>query len=172
MPLNHKPNCRCFLCYRPAQPIEERFWSKVEKTDGCWWWVGGKAHNGYGLFTVGKRGEGHHYAHRFSYELHREPITDGLFVCHTCDNRACVNPGHMFLGDHAANAQDAASKKRLSGWNRHPRPHLSVEAVQDIRQTLGTESTPGKRRELALKHNVTPSEVRTIERGLVWKHVA
>lgn len=76
---------------------EERFWSKVQKTDTCWLWSGCILTTGYGQFSVadGKRVS----AHRFSYELLVGPIPDGLDLDHVrargCTNRHCVNPDHL-----------------------------------------------------------------------------
>lgn len=72
--------------------IELRFWSKVTRADGCWLWQGGTDIWGYGTFSVRGRGVG---AHRYSYELIRGSISDGLTIDHLCRVRACVNPDHM-----------------------------------------------------------------------------
>lgn len=86
-------------------PIADRFWAKVEKTEGCWEWTGSKSRKGYGQFNEGR-------AHRVSWEMHNGPIPEGMFVCHHCDNPPCVRPDHLFIGDNAANMRDAFAKGR------------------------------------------------------------
>ncbi|MER8220922.1 HNH endonuclease signature motif containing protein [Streptomyces sp. NPDC094143] len=74
---------------------EERFWSKVEKTDGCWLWQG-QSRNGYGLFFWGsgknQRSTG---AHRYAYRLTCGEIPEGLVLDHLCRVPLCVNPQHL-----------------------------------------------------------------------------
>lgn len=98
-------------------PAEVRFWAKVEKTDTCWNWIGGK-NWGYGCFflTNPRRSA---KAHRHSWEMHNGPIPVGLVVCHRCDNRACVRPDHLFLGTCKDNMQDCVAKGRFNGGRRN-----------------------------------------------------
>lgn len=74
--------------------IEERFWSKVDKTDGwgCWIWAAGRNGDGYGAMWVHGR---QRPAHRVAYELLVGPIPTGLHIDHICRNKACVNPDHL-----------------------------------------------------------------------------
>lgn len=94
--------------------FEDRFFEKVKKSDGCWEWLAKKNNKGYGMFSA-ERGRGKFKtAHRVSYELARGKIPSGQWVLHHCDNPACVNPDHLFLGDNIANVRDMHNKGR--GW--------------------------------------------------------
>lgn len=94
-----------------------RFWSKVN-TNGaaileslCWEWTASKTKKGYGRIRNSVFGEV--TAHRLSYLIHSGAIPSGLWVLHRCDNRACVNPDHLFLGTHKDNMHDCSAKGRL-----------------------------------------------------------
>lgn len=101
--------------YQRFKSMEQRFWEKVSFGFGenaCWIWSSTLTGNHYyGSFWDGKR---HSRAHRISWEICNGKIPEGMFVCHSCDNPACVNPNHLFLGDFGDNMQDMWDK------NRHP----------------------------------------------------
>jgi HNH endonuclease len=91
----------------------ERFLAKVNKstTNGCWLWVGAMSTNGYGHFSLNRKITG---SHRAAWRLFNGSIPDGYQVCHKCDVRCCVNPGHLFLGTQKDNIQDMVAKGRAA----------------------------------------------------------
>jgi hypothetical protein len=101
---------------KPHLTIEQRFWAKVRKRDGCWEWTGAKNADGYGMIGVNGVGHKRHApAHRVSWELHYGHIPTGMWVLHHCDNPPCIRPDHLFIGDRSANMKDCAAKGRLTG---------------------------------------------------------
>lgn len=88
----------------------ERFWAKVDKRgpDACWPWLASRCDSGYGKFRVGKMTR----SHRVAFELGGGEIPDGQCVLHRCDNPACCNPAHLFVGTFNDNVQDMVRKGR------------------------------------------------------------
>lgn len=102
---------------RPISPAKaEAFWTRVKRGEGCWEWQGEIAWTGYGRWVVSRV---HWAAHRLAYTLANGPIPDGQIVCHSCDNRRCVRPDHLWLGTYSDNIQDALRKGRMATGDRH-----------------------------------------------------
>ena len=135
---------------RVAREIE-RFWDRVypDPNTGCWLWLGAPKDKGRGYGTLRVEGRSV-YAHRFSYELHRGPIPDGLGVLHRCDVHHCVTPDHLFLGTQADNNRDRDQKGRHAVGHKNGRAKLTWEKVREIRRRAGTVSAAALGREFGV----------------------
>lgn len=87
---------------------------------GCWEYQAHRNTFGYIQVVVG---QDRWMAHRLMYALMKGDLPPKLYVCHTCDNRCCINPDHMFLGDHLANQQDKHRKGRCPQKAKTHCPH-------------------------------------------------
>jgi len=109
-----------FVCYFTWS---SRFWAKVHFTDSCWEWTASLGQEGYGAF----RFDGlMRLAHRMAWLLTHGALAAEQQVLHSCDNRRCVRPSHLFLGTQHDNLQDAIAKQRLT-------KKLSDADVREIR---------------------------------------
>ena len=182
-----------------TRSTEERFFSFVDKSggdDSCWLWTGAKFRRGYGQFKV----EPYNVkAHRWSYAHFIGEIPEGMFVCHRCDNPSCVNPTHLFIGDHKDNMRDMKVKGRAASGDRHWHslyPEKNPTGIRNGRYTkpdafpCGTEMKNSKlteeavleirrryaaggviQRELAKEYGVHRSAIGQVVRNEKWKHV-
>ncbi len=109
----------------------ERFWEKVNKTDGCWEWTAASV-RGYGVFRLqGTRKNTP--AHRFAYELVKGPIPVGLQLDHLCRNPSCVRPDHLEPVTQAENARRGVRAMQTHCHNGHPYDEANTYRGQDNR---------------------------------------
>jgi len=152
-----------------------RFWEKVNK-DGatqphmgsqCWQWVGSVRRDGYGSVGV-LRGKGKtELAHRVAYRLASGTVTD-LCVLHKCDNRACVNPDHLFLGTQLENIADKVAKNRQHRGLGSRGKLLNADVVGEIRRRAATGEPV---RWVAQALGVSESNAHCIVKRKTWRHV-
>jgi hypothetical protein len=147
---------------------EERFWSKVNKTDTCWLWQGTKYKRGnYGGFSFENKSI---KAHRYSYLIHYKNLPDDLLIMHLCDNPLCVRPDHLCLGTHKENMKDMTDKNRQAKGSKVHLAKLTEEDVFNIKQKL-LHSYRGILTELAKEYNVSIPTIYSIDKKKTWKHV-
>lgn len=114
----------------------EDFWSKVERSEGCWTWTGRLTEKGYGLarYPIGGKRYGIR-AHRLAYHLTTGAIPEDKQVDHLCHNRQCVNPKHLRVVTHKQNQENLAgaqprNKSGVRGVSWYARKQLWMGSVR------------------------------------------
>lgn len=125
----------------PIRNVKQRFLEKVQKTDSCWIWKAQIMPEGYGNFWINGRNCG---AHRASWKIFIGEIPKGMFVCHHCDVKSCVNPEHLFLGTCKDNVLDMVGKglravqnPLLQHYDDILEKYLNGATAQEIAQEYG-----------------------------------
>lgn len=153
-----------------VRPLAVRFWSYVDVRgdSDCWAWIGPKAAGGYGCIWHDGRLK---KAHRVSYRLNIGQIPSGLCVCHSCDNRRCVNPAHLFAGTHAENNADRDAKGRTVLGRKHfGSEHVNAKLSED--DVAAIRSARDTQRAISARFGVSRSLVGLIRQGKRWPHMA
>lgn len=162
-----------------VRPLADRFWEKVRKTDGCWYWTGASA-NGYGyIYDHGVRRATH-----VAWELTYGPFPPDKFALRHCDEPSCVRPDHLFVGTHADNMADRQAKRRTATGERagaRTKPHafprgeqradakLSAQAISEARLRHAGGASYA---ELAREIGVDVQTIRRAIRGETWRHLS
>lgn len=139
---------------------KQRLLERIKKVNGCWE-VSGFSNHGYRRIWVNGQTQP---AHRLAYELFKGRVAKGQLVLHRCDNRACANPKHLWLGSQRDNVHDAISKGRHQKHDRNGRAKLNPAKVAEIRALLGTMP----KAEIARKYGVTPPTIGHIAHRRNW----
>jgi hypothetical protein len=153
------------------RPLAERFWPKVIKTSdgGCWLWTAATNQRGYGVINLGPRGSGIALAHRVAWQLCGYPaISDGLFLCHKCDQPACVNPDHLFTGTHNENMADMMRKGRSVRGEDRADAKLSAA---DVREVFALSKRGVSQYRIADQFGVCQPHISRVLSGQVWSHM-
>jgi hypothetical protein len=137
----------------------------VALQSGCIEWTRAKNNMGYGMLRIHNKGK---LAHRISYERSVGPIPEGMNVLHSCDNPACLNPDHLFLGTQRDNIQDCVRKGRWRGGapgEKHGNCKLTQEQVLKIRVDKRAAKI------VADEYRIFLSTVYKIRHRISWKHI-
>lgn len=148
--------------------VAARFASKVDRSggdDACWPWLSWVDDHGYGRFTLNYRSQ---HAHRIALVLDGRDPGSG-YACHTCDNKVCVNPRHLYVGTAQTNRRDAVARGRATynplRGEASPRARLTTAQVTAIRGAEGISQ-----RQLAVAYGVSQGHISRIRTGRNWSH--
>lgn len=165
-----------------------RFWAKVDKNGPipshrpelgpCWIWKAATC-RGYGKFRIGIKGPGTLFiSTHISYAIKHGVMPENLFALHHCDNPACINPDHIFLGRDAENMKDKSLKGRaVAGYcppekkargEVHPKHKLTELSIREIRR-LCSIGIP--QRKIAAMFGVSKPQISYIKNRITWRHV-
>lgn len=157
------------------QTGQVRFWRRVNKAGPihpvygrCWQWIGKDNGDGYGTIMDHRI---RYSTSRYSWILAFGHIPKGLHVLHRCDNRRCVNPQHLYLGDNRMNTADKVEKGREAKGEMFKSAKLTEATVREIRKRYEYGSRENGTVALAKEYGVSSSLVGAIVHGKNWKHV-
>lgn len=151
------------------EDIVERFEKFVmpEPMSGCHLWTGAQFKDGYGAFSFyGKPTSAHVVAFIMYYGERPEQC------CHRCDNSGCVNPQHLYSGNHESNTQDRVARKRTAKLfgEDHAGSKLTWDQARDIRVRLQTRRVTVKY--LAKQYGVSETTIRKIRDNEAYVHMS
>ena len=162
-------SCGCLAADNAAARCASRavsFEDRLKRVpSGCLEWQGSRDRRGYGTLRAGKKD---HKAHRVAYERAFGPISDGRYVCHTCDNPPCCEPAHLFLGTPADNVADMRRKGRGTRGVTMAAAKVNDHAVRQIRLLAQQGVT---QQAIADAFGINQTTVSKIVLRISWGHV-
>jgi len=152
-------------------PLEVRLErnSIPEPNSGCCLWLGAVAPNGYGTTNIGGRSGVTRGAHQAAWIARHGAIPRGMFVCHQCDVKICINPDHLYLGTPAQNSADAIARDRVARGEARRNAKLSDDMVRTIWEMHGARASS---RVIGNHVGVDSRHVRKVLDGSIWGHVS
>src|SRR6266704_584656 len=147
--------------------IVERFWNRVQKTDGCWNWIGHISKAGYGIVVLPDNS--HIMAHRMSYALTNGNFDKKLDILHSCNNTACVRPDHLRCGTQQENMHDMIRRGRTGKYRNNT--VLTEGQVRSIRKEFRLNDPDWGVKRLSEKYGVHPITVYDIITFRTWRDV-
>lgn len=167
----YEKQCKiCKKCFMSNGPKEHCSWKcflylkREIDHKGCWIWKGSLTNKGYGKTSNSK------LVHRLSYEIFREEIPKGMFVCHACDVPNCFNPNHLFIASHKENMQDCTRKGRRCGFkgSKNPMSILSEYDVMNIKDLFKFNFSFSC---ISNIYKISIAQISNIKNEKQWKHV-
>lgn len=163
--------------------VEQRLIAQSKRNGECLEWTGRFNPFGYGIFKIRssetqwltyitpKKSSISISTHRVAYKIWKGDIPEGIYVLHKCDNRACIEPSHLYLGTHKDNMDDMKNKKRqdMRPGELHHLNKMTNKDVIEIRKLWdsGKETQAG----LSRKYNVSTACIHSIAKRKSWKHI-
>ena len=132
---------------------------------GCWEWQGTIEKGGYGVLQIEKK---QWRAHRYAYVRRYGAVPDDMLICHSCNNKLCVNTEHLYVGTHSDNMSDVIRHGNVKGVG-NGRAKLTDADVQEIRRQYATGTI--SQVELGRRYNVAQGHISEIVLGKQWTHV-
>lgn len=194
-----KKDRKCAYCKNPFTPTGKakecsvmcKLKNNIEVVNECWNWKKKINIDGYGEICTGNGKM--QRVHRLTYTIYKGEIPKGMQVNHSCDNRKCCNPDHLWIGTQKENIQDASSKGRMfrpfgrkhseetrmkisrnntgkidKKGEKHHLAKLTEKDVLQIREDLKNNI---KQSEIAEKYGVLQSTISHIKRRKIWPHI-
>lgn len=153
---------------KPGTPIKDRLkvYSKTDAGSGCLEWIGAKR-KGYGRLRIAGKD---YAAHKLSWIESNGPIPNGMWVLHRCDNPACIQPSHLFLGTAKDNFDDMHCKGRYTPprGEKQPNAKLNADKVLSLRKLYAKGM---QFRQMAKAFGINEATIKDCVRGETWSHI-